>query len=171
MPKLLSRPFLGPRWLHGYKMASGSALATLERMLNGKTTLKTQKVSHKNIICKQRKCRSYMHRLFPCDSMEYMCRIQILAMTTLLTNVAQHFISGFYYENPCRLQFYFTVFLNVVSDEKYVSTIFNLYLRKINWASIVCKLGLECEICFNIMQTCVYFCSGFVTLQVLVQSC
>ena len=37
------------------------------------------------------------------------------------------------------------MFLNVVSDEKYVSTIFNLYLRKINWASIVCKLGLECE--------------------------
>ncbi|EDO46086.1 predicted protein [Nematostella vectensis] len=32
-------------------MAAGNPLLTLERMLNGKTTLKTQKTTHKNIIC------------------------------------------------------------------------------------------------------------------------
>ena len=34
------------------KMASGNPLLTLERMLNGRTTLKTQKVTHNNIVCK-----------------------------------------------------------------------------------------------------------------------
>jgi hypothetical protein len=33
-------------------MASVNPLLTLERMLNGKTTLKTQKTTHSNIICK-----------------------------------------------------------------------------------------------------------------------
>ncbi|RMX36834.1 hypothetical protein pdam_00000956 [Pocillopora damicornis] len=33
------------------KMASGNPLITLERMLNGRTTLKTQKVTHTNIVC------------------------------------------------------------------------------------------------------------------------
>ncbi|CAH3034197.1 unnamed protein product [Porites lobata] len=32
-------------------MASGNPLLTLERMLNGRTTLKTQKLTHNNIIC------------------------------------------------------------------------------------------------------------------------
>ncbi|KAL9963987.1 hypothetical protein ACROYT_G027553 [Oculina patagonica] len=32
-------------------MASGNPLLTLERMLNGRTTLKTQKVTHNNIVC------------------------------------------------------------------------------------------------------------------------
>lgn len=36
------------------KMASGNPLITLERMLNGRTTLKTQKVTHTNIVCKYR---------------------------------------------------------------------------------------------------------------------
>ena len=35
-----------------FKMASGNPLLTLERMLNGRTTLKTQKVTHNNIVCK-----------------------------------------------------------------------------------------------------------------------
>lgn len=37
-----------------FKMASGNPLLTLERMLNGRTTLKTQKVTHNNIVCKYR---------------------------------------------------------------------------------------------------------------------
>lgn len=37
-----------------FKMASGNPLLTLERMLNGRTTLKTQKLTHNNIICKWR---------------------------------------------------------------------------------------------------------------------
>ena len=33
-------------------MASENPLLTIERMLNGRTTLKTQKVTHNNIVCK-----------------------------------------------------------------------------------------------------------------------
>ena len=34
------------------KMATSNALAAIERILEGKTTLKTQRVTHTNIICK-----------------------------------------------------------------------------------------------------------------------
>ena len=53
------------------KMASGNPLITLERMLNGRTTLKTQKVTHTNIVCK------YRYFLF-CMSMKFPTSLVIL---------------------------------------------------------------------------------------------
>ena len=52
-------------------MASSSALATIERILEGKTTLKTQRISHSNIICKNYK---HSFRGFDFDRMMKMKR-------------------------------------------------------------------------------------------------